>query len=95
MVLESGELSEDHIGDAENTHYIFIMDNGKSLGFIGGKQVKYVKVLSSGETLILMVRLYDREKETIHLPMMVLKNHNIYYRIRGVPDTVAGVIYST
>ena len=55
--FESGLLNEDNIENADETHFVFNMDNRKTLGFVGDKHIKYADVVSGGDPITLMVRL--------------------------------------
>lgn len=91
----SGLLNEDNIENADETHFVFNMDNGKTLGFVGDKHVKYADVVSGGEPITLMVRLSGGRDATIHPPMLIFKNGARSYPVRGVPDIIPGVCYRT
>lgn len=68
------------------------MDNGKTLGFKGDKEVRYADVCSGGESMTMVLRLSVRG---IEIPFMIFQNKGRNYPIRGVPDDVPGVIYRT
>lgn len=89
----SGELQEDNMENADETHFVFNMDNGKTLGMIGDNDVKYADVVSGGEPITMMVRLSGGRHAAIHPPMLIFKNVNRSYPIRGVEDSVPGVCY--
>lgn len=55
--FESGELDENLIENADETHFVINMDNGKALGFIGDESISYADVLSGGDPMTMMVTL--------------------------------------
>lgn len=89
----SGELNEDTIENADETHFVFNMDNGRTVGMRGDEHVKYADVVSGDEGITMMVRVTGGARAAIQTPMLVFKNDNSSYPIRGVPDTVPGVCY--
>lgn len=89
----SGDLKEEDVENADETHFVFNMDTGKTLGFIGDNHVKYADVVSGGEPITMMVRISGGPVAMIHPPMLVFKNQSSSYPIRGVPDNVPGVCY--
>lgn len=91
--FQSGHFKEEDIENADETHFVINMDNGKTLGFIGDNDVKYLDVVSGGEAITMMVRISGGPNATILPPMLVFKNASRSYPIRGVPDNVPGVTY--
>jgi len=93
--FQSGLLREECIENADETHFIFNMDNGKTLGFKGDRHVKYADVVSGGDPITMMVRISGGVNARIEAPMLIFKNQNGAYPIRGVADNVPGVCYRT
>lgn len=91
--FESGLLNETRIENADETHFVFNMDNGKTLGLKGDRHVKYADVVSGGDPITMMVRLTGGPNARIDPPILIFKNDNRSYPIRGVPDNVPGVCY--
>ena len=91
--FESGLLYEDNIENADETHFVFNMDNGKTLGFVGDKHVKYADVVSGGDPITMMVRLSGGRYAQIYPPMIIYKSQMRSNPIRGEPDNVPGVCY--
>lgn len=94
-LLESGKVDENDLGNADETHFIFDVDNGKTLGFSGCNDVKYADVVSGGEGFTMMVRISGGRDARIEPPFLVFTNKDRNYPIRGVPDNVEGVSYRT
>lgn len=84
--FESGKLQEDLVENADETHFVFDMDNGHTVGLRGDEQVKYSDVLSGDEGVTMMVRITGGVNASIP-PMLVFKNPNSSYPIRGVPTS--------
>lgn len=55
--FDSGALQNDMVENADETHSIFNMDNGRTLGFRGQDRINYADVVSGGEGIPMMVRL--------------------------------------
>ena len=93
--FESGQFQEDLIENADETHFIFNMDNGRTIGFRGEECVQYADVVAGDEDMTMMVRLTGGRDARFETPMLVFKNSNCSYPIRGVPDDVPGVSYGS
>lgn len=93
--FENGDVDENNISNADETHFIFNMDNGKTLGFCGDEEVRYADVTSGGEGMTMLVRLSGGPCAKIEPPLMIFKNRDRNYPIRGTPDNVPGVSYRT
>jgi hypothetical protein len=55
--FQSGALDENLVENADETHFVINMDNGKTLGFRGDNDVKYADVVSGGMGMTMLVRL--------------------------------------
>ncbi|KAG3112234.1 hypothetical protein PI124_g9050 [Phytophthora idaei] len=93
--FESGKLNENAVENIDETHFMIDFDNGKTLGFVGEKKVKYADVVSGGEGMTMVVRISGGPSGYIHPPMMIFANTNRSYTIRGVEDNVRGACYRT
>lgn len=78
---------------ADETHFVFNMDNDRTVGLQGDVNVKYADVVSGDEGITMMVRITDGARVFIQPPMLVFKNDNNSYPIRGVSDDFPGVCY--
>lgn len=94
-LLTCGRVDEDDLGNADETHFIINVDNGKTLGFVGSGEVNYTDVVGGGESFTMMVRLSGGRDACIEPPFLVFTNKKRSYPIRGTPDDVAGVTYRT
>ena len=54
--FESGDQVENLMSNADETHFINSMDNGKKLGFCGDEDVKYADKTTRGEGMAMLVR---------------------------------------
>lgn len=93
--IQSGALAEENIENADETHFMINMDDGKTLGFRGDQQVKYADVTSGGEGITMMVRISGGADARVENPFMIFKNKDCSYPIRGVTDNIPGVSYRT
>lgn len=53
--FDSGELCEDMVENADETHFVFNMDNGKCVGFRGDQTVTYADIMAGDEGITVMV----------------------------------------
>lgn len=58
MLLE-GCVDENDVGNADETHLIINVENGRTLGFAGMSDMKYADVVSGGEGVTMLLRLSD------------------------------------
>ena len=93
--FQSGVLSDEVVENADETHFVFNQDDGKTLGFRGECDIKYADVTSGGEGMTMMVRITGGERSIIANPFIIFKNKDSKYPIRGIPDDVPGVCYRT
>lgn len=93
--LMSGELKEENVENSDETHFLINCDDGKTFGFRGEEEVRYMDVTSGGEGMTMMVRLTGGRDGRVANPFMIFKNQDRSYPIRGVADDVPGVSYRT
>eukprot|EP00171_Calliarthron_tuberculosum_P022372 IDg22372t1 len=89
------ELDEIDVENADETHFVINIDNGRTLGFSGESEVKYADVVSGGEGMTMVVRISGGRDAIIEAPFMVFKNDSRSHPIRGVPEDVPGIAYRT
>nr|CCA24803.1 predicted protein putative [Albugo laibachii Nc14] len=78
----SGALNEDTIESIDKTHFVIDFDNGRTLEFVGEKQIKYADVVSGGEGMTMVVRLSGGHDATILPP-----NDNLHNPREQPPDS--------
>ena len=93
--FDNGELDEDLIENMDETHFVINMDNGKTLAMKGAENVKYADVVSGGEGMTMIVRITGGVNAKVYPSMMIFKNKDRNYPIRGLIDDVEGVSYRT
>lgn len=91
--FDSGRFREEDMEVADEIHFVFNMDNGKTLGLGGCSDFEYADVASGGESLTMMVRISGGPAAIVEVPFIVFKDENRSYPIKGVPDNVPGVCY--
>jgi len=62
-----------------------------SKGFMGVTTVKYVEVVSSGESMTMVVHISGSRCATIETPILIFSNENRSYPIQGLIDNIPGV----
>lgn len=93
--FENGDFDEKLMSNADETHFIFNMDNGRTLGLTADEEVKYADVTSGSEGMTMLVRLSGGPKAIIETPLIIFKNKSRSYPIRNLPDNIPGVAYRT
>jgi DDE superfamily endonuclease len=93
--FETGVLDEQLLRNADETHCVINMTNGRTLSFRGDDCIKYADVVSGGENMTMMVNLSGGTASRILPPMMIFQNANCSYPIKGIPDNIPGVSYRT
>ena len=91
----SGALDENMVENIDETHFIVNMDDGKTLGFRGDEECKYMDTVSGGEGMTMVLRVTGGPSAAIQPPMLIFQNAARSYPIRNVPDDVPGVSYQT
>lgn len=94
-MFESSELKEEMVENWDETHFVFNMNNGKTLGFVGDEKVKFADVSSGGEGITMLVRITGGPSAEIRPPFSIFENSQRNYPIQGVADNVPGVSYRT
>lgn len=94
-MLSSAEFDEKDLENADETHFIFDMENLRKLGIAGENEVKYADLVSGVEEIIVLIRVSAGRNGTIHPLFLIFMNKDINYPIRGTPYTVPGVAYLT
>ena len=89
------QIDENDVENADEMHFVIDMDNRSTLGFTGDEWVNYTDVVSEGEGMNMLVRLSGGRDAKIKPPVMVFKNKNRNYPIRGTVDNIPGVAYRT
>ncbi|KAL3691779.1 hypothetical protein R1sor_005430 [Riccia sorocarpa] len=93
--FQSGILDENLQENVDETHFVINMDNGRTLGFRGDRNIKYADVVSGGVSMTMVVKVTGGRSAKICSPLMIFQNDNCSYPIRGVPDNIPGVSYRT
>ncbi len=93
--FEAGLLDENCVTNADETHFAFNVDNGRTVGFRGQEEVRYADVVFGNEGITIMVRITGGEDAHIEVSMLVFINDKCSYPIHGIPDNVPGACYRT
>jgi hypothetical protein len=83
------------IENIDETHFVVNVDNGRTLGFRGDTTIKYADVVSSGDSMTMVVRISGGRRSLIEAPMFIFTNGNSTYPIRELDDNIPGVSYRT
>jgi hypothetical protein len=93
--FQTSIFDENLIENIDETHFVINMDNGRTLGFRGDTTVKYVDVVSGGDSMTMVVRISEGYRSLIEAPMLISTNGNSKYPIRGLDDNISRVSYKT
>lgn len=93
--FDSGVMDENMVENMDETHFIFNMDNHKTLGKRGAKKVNYVDVVQGGEGFTMVLRMTGGVNAKIEAPFLIFKNKQRNHPMRGTPDNVPGASYRT
>lgn len=74
LVWFCGELHENIFQNADERHFLFNMDNRKTIGIIGDNDVKHAYVVSGGVPVKMIVRLTRGVQAMIQPQMLIFKN---------------------
>ena len=88
-------MDQNMVENMDETHFLFDLHNCETLGFLGCTTVNFADVLSVGEGMTLVLRIYGVENAKVEALFMIFKNRNFSYPINGVADNIEGVSYRT
>jgi hypothetical protein len=93
--FQTSIFDENLIENIDEIHFVVNVDNGRTLGFREDTTVKYVDVVSGGDSMTMVVRISGGRRYLIEAPMLIFTNGNGTYTIRGLDDNIPGVSYKT
>lgn len=93
--FRSDELYGGIVENAEETHFVMNMDNGRTLRFKGEEEVKRVKVVSGGVGKTIIVRHFGRRSSRTENFFMVLKHQEKKRLFKGATEIIQGASYRT
>ena len=91
--LQSGQIEEDNLENADATHFVINMDNRRTLGFSGESVVKYADAVWGGEGMTIVLRISRGRNARIEARFMGFKNSGRPYPIHSLPDNFPGISY--
>lgn len=91
--LRNKDIEENYICHEDETHFIFNLDNGRTLGFAGESKVKCADAISGSEEMTMVFQITGFRDASISLPLMIFINNDRSYPIRGLLDEISGVSY--
>ena len=91
--FNSGVLHEEDVYNADETHFKIDTNDGRTLAMRGDEEVRFADVVSGDDGMTMMLLLGGCPQAEMGLPLIVFKNDNSSYPIRGVADDVPGVAY--
>lgn len=69
------------------------MDDHKTLALVGEKNVRHAYVVSGHDRIKMIVLITGGPQGRLETPMLIIKNVDNIYLIRGLPDNAPGVTY--
>lgn len=85
-----GIIDDNYVENADETHVLVNVDNGRTLVFAGDAEIKYADVVSRGEAMTMVVRISGWRDALLEAPFMVFQNKSRSYPIRKVPVKIDG-----
>lgn len=91
--FEAGVMDENFVYNADETHFVVDLNDGKTLAMKGDKDVSFADVVSGDVGMTMMVLLGGGCKAHLGAPFIIFQNDRSSYPIQGVPDNIPGVCY--
>lgn len=82
---KSGELDQNCIIIADETHFVFNMNDGCTLGFTNNQQVSYADATSGIEGIKIHLRISGSSNACIEPPLMIFQNKSPNYPLINFP----------
>lgn len=79
------------IENADETHFVFYMHNGRTVGLRRDENVKYAYVVAVDEDIT--VRVTGGRRAEIECPIVIFQNQKRSHPAHNVPDNVQGFCY--
>ena len=86
---------ENTMENMDETHFIFNMDDSKTLGLRGSANVNYADVVGGAEGFTLVLRLCGGCNAKLMNPCIIFKNRDRSYPMINLPDEILGISYCT
>eukprot|EP00737_Agarophyton_chilense_P004270 gb/GEZJ01005293.1/.p1 GENE.gb/GEZJ01005293.1/~~gb/GEZJ01005293.1/.p1 ORF type:complete len:127 (+),score=14.15 gb/GEZJ01005293.1/:844-1224(+) len=86
--FRSNRLREEDVLNADKTNFYINRDNHKTLALVGDTHLRYADVVSGDDGITMMVLLSGGLSVALGIPMVIFKNVNKNYPIRGLTDDV-------
>lgn len=83
------------MSNADETHFLSNMNNGKTLVFTSGGEVRYSDLTSRSEGMKILVRINENSSPREGPPLLIFKSKRIHYLITGVLGSVSKLSYQT
>lgn len=91
-LFEGHRIEEKDIENANETHFLINVEDGKTLDFCGISEVKYADVGSGDEGFTVIERLSSGRDSKMEAPFNVFKNKDRHYPVRKMSADVDGVV---
>ena len=88
-------MDEAFVEGLDKTHFIINVDNGKTLGFRGDKNVKYADVTLGSVGMNMVIRIRGGKFARLVPAFMIFQKESRNYPICAILEDVPGVTYRT
>lgn len=88
--FKSGQIDEYYVENADQTHFVVNMYNGRTLSFIGDSDIKNSDTVSGGENMTMMVRVTGGANAYFQLDVLIFKYQAQSYPICYLPAIIPG-----
>lgn len=93
--FDANSLDENLVENIDETHFLINVSNGRTLGFMGGKNLSVAEVVNGSGGMTMVVRINGGQNAMIVPHFIVFKNADRSYPLRNFHDNVPGVSYHT
>ena len=83
------------VDNVDETHFVFNMDNHKTLSFRGSNNVNYADLVGGCDGFTMVLRLRGGIDPKLVEPILIFKNRDRNYPMVNLPDNIHGVSYRT
>ena len=67
--------------NVDETYFVVNLDYSRTLGFRGDTTVKYAKVVFGGDSMTMIIRIFEGRQSMIEAPMLIFMNSSSNYPI--------------
>ena len=93
QALENGLFDKNLMENVDKTHFVVNLDNSHILRFRRDTTVKYAEVVSGGNSITMVIKIYGGRESMIEMPMLIFTNLASNYPICNLEDNILRICY--